>query len=498
MDSTQPTVPHHDNAGFGDDNDRPPSYNQPQDLYPTIPQLSPQPVVTTSTSVPQLSPQPVITTSITTIVRRIEPKSNMTNVLRGLASSVLIMLVMGVLIWYFAFFERELYHEGGIELPQPTPVTDHNQPQLCDGVKDLIGGEDESQCLRLHGTDFVLQSFSATSQTWRPVCAERWRDDLGRASCKQIGYSSTEFVSSTQTGAGSLGTGGYSKLKLGFYQPGDQIHSHLRDRYFCRTCNSNMVVSLRCIACGVSEMDPSTRIVGGTPADWNAWPWQVSLQYYGPHFCGGTIIGQYWILTAAHCFQSERPSHTSILRVYYGGVRLSWMFSSASVRRIIVHEDYNIEPQANDVALLRLRRPLTFTQDVRPACLPNVGVNLNPERNAWTTGWGTLSSGGVSPDELMQAEVTIYSRDRCNQRHILDQQVTETMICAGKLAGGVDSCQGDSGGPLVAKEGGVWWLVGDTSWGVECALRNRPGVYGNVTYFSDWIHKQMQDRGVRR
>uniref|UniRef100_A0A8C5A830 Transmembrane serine protease 2 n=1 Tax=Gadus morhua TaxID=8049 RepID=A0A8C5A830_GADMO len=469
MDSTQPTAPHHDNAGYRDDNDRPPSYNQSQGLYPTVPQWSPQPVVMTSTSVPEP-------------VRRIEPKSNRKYVfcvLVAFALIVFILLVGGVLIWYFAFFQRGLSCESAIDL---------KASQWCDGVRDCMGGEDESNCLRLHGTDFVLQSFSATSQSWRPVCAERWRDDLGRASCKQIGYSSTEFVSSTQTGAGSLGTGGYSKLKPESYQPGDQIHSHLRDS---RTCNSNKVVSLRCIACGDSETGPSARIVGGTPAVQRAWPWQVSLQYYGQHFCGGTIIGQYWILTAAHCFPSE-PSDTSILRVYYGGVQLSWMSSSASVRRIIVHEDYNIEPQANDVALLRLRRPLTFTQDVKPACLPNVGVNLNPERNAWTTGWGTLSSGGVSPDELMQAEVTIYSRDRCNQRHILDQQVTETMICAGKLAGGVDSCQGDSGGPLVAKEGGLWWLVGDTSWGVECALRNKPGVYGNVTYFSDWIHKQMQ------
>ncbi|CAL8364258.1 unnamed protein product [Lota lota] len=469
MYSTQPAGPHHDNQGFQHDTGRPPSYNQVQGMYPAVSQWSPQPVDTRSTTVTQA-------------VRRKEPKSgvNCKYVLCGLAAFVLIALVVGVLIWYFAFYQDTTGKscQSGKDL---------SASQWCDGVKDCQRGEDESQCLRLYGTNFVLQSFSAASQTWRPVCAERWSDNYSRASCKQMGYSSTEYMSYTQTGAGSLGTGGYSSLKPGL-ESGGLIQSYLTDS---QTCTSNNVVSLRCIDCGVSETGTSTRIVGGTPAVSGAWPWQVSLQYK-QHFCGGTIISKDWILTAAHCF--PEPSDPSTLSVYYGGILLSQMFTRASVQRIIVHEDYNTDTDANDVALLRLRSPLTFTQDVRPACLPNVGVNLNPERQAWTTGWGTLRSDGPSPNNLMQAEVTIYSRDRCNQPEILNQRVTETMICAGKLAGGVDSCQGDSGGPLVAKEGGVWWLAGDTSWGFGCALRNKPGVYGNVTYFTNWVYKQMQMR----
>lgn len=123
----------------------------------------------------------------------------------------------------------------------------------------------------------------------------------------------------------------------------------------------------------------------------------------------------------------------------------------------------------------------------------------------------------LSPDILNEAQVEIYSRETCNSRQVLDGSISETMFCAGKLQGGVDTCQvshshthtqrlcvlgcdwlsmcmlqGDSGGPLVVKKDNVWWLAGDTSWGIGCALRNKPGVYGNISHFVDWIHQQMK------
>ncbi|MEQ2248979.1 hypothetical protein ILYODFUR_024691, partial [Ilyodon furcidens] len=98
-----------------------------------------------------------------------------------------------------------------------------------------------------------------------------------------------------------------------------------------------------------------------------------------------------------------------------------------------------------------------------------------------------------TPNTLNQAWVTIYDRQTCNAPQVLNGEVTKTMFCAGKLEGGVDTCQGDSGGPLVVNTGDVWWLLGVTSWGYGCAVKNKPGVYGNITYFSEWIQKQMQD-----
>ncbi|XP_012499446.1 PREDICTED: plasma kallikrein [Propithecus coquereli] len=256
--------------------------------------------------------------------------------------------------------------------------------------------------------------------------------------------------------------------------------------------------SLRLCEAGDSSVcttKTNARIVGGTNSSWGEWPWQVSLQVQlgaRRHMCGGSIIGQQWVLTAAHCFIGlPLPD---VWRIYSGILSLSDITKETPVsliKEIIVHQNYKSSEGGYDIALIKLHAPLNYTEFQKPICLPSKGDINTIYTNCWVTGWGFSEEKGEIQNTLQKANIPLVTNEECQKRYT-DYQITKEMVCAGYKEGGKDACKGDSGGPLVCKHNGIWRLVGITSWGEGCARREKPGVYTKVAEYVDWILEKTQ------
>ena len=159
------------------------------------------------------------------------------------------------------------------------------------------------------------------------------------------------------------------------------------------------------------------------------------------------------------------------------------------VKQIIMHDKYRRPlTYSNDIALLKLAKPAQLGKGVGLVCFPDPNYALPSGKRCYITGWGTLSSGGSQPKELMEASVPLVSKGRCQASY--PGKIDDTMLCAGLDQGGVDACQGDSGGPLVCDYNGKWHLEGATSWGYGCATAGKYGVYAKVRNLGWWIREK--------
>uniref|UniRef100_A0A3Q1IIQ2 Serine protease 56 n=1 Tax=Anabas testudineus TaxID=64144 RepID=A0A3Q1IIQ2_ANATE len=218
---------------------------------------------------------------------------------------------------------------------------------------------------------------------------------------------------------------------------------------------------------------PRSRIVGGSPAPPGSWPWLVNLQLDGGLMCGGVLVDSSWVVTAAH---------SAAVRVFG---RLFKQFISQSVL-------FNPKTFNNDIALVELTSPAVLSEHVTPVCLPS-GMEPPTGSPCLVAGWGSIYEDGPSADVVMEAKVPLLPQSTCKST-LGKELVTNTMLCAGYLSGGIDSCQGDSGGPLIYQDrlSGRFQLYGITSWGDGCGEKGKPGVYTRVSAFSDWIQAEIQ------
>ena len=229
-----------------------------------------------------------------------------------------------------------------------------------------------------------------------------------------------------------------------------------------------------------------TKIIGGTNANIADFPWQV---YYisGPYLCGGSIIDQNWVVTAAHCTKDSNgnPISASSMQIKVGSSTTSGG-KVYNVSNVIVHLGFNSQTLINDIALLKIAGPINYTNATPIKLVSPYDVAAgatDPGVMSWVTGWGLIRVNPQTlPSNLQMVQLPIVSNA---QAAIVWGTIPSTDIMAGYLTGNKDACNGDSGGPLVVPVNNEYKLAGLVSWGSSNC--DTYGGYTSVSALETWI-----------
>ncbi|XP_075744692.1 chymotrypsin-like elastase family member 2A [Rhipicephalus microplus] len=214
------------------------------------------------------------------------------------------------------------------------------------------------------------------------------------------------------------------------------------------------------------------------------WPWNVAIhtssRFRPEQFCGGALISDQHILTAAHCVDEATLDG---IRVHLGSWRRS-VFDNGEiavpVKEMCVHQNYT--GHENDIAVLKLAHPVNFTTTVRPVCLPQSEEHLPTETEAYATGWTVRKVNEKHQDRrtLQALKMILMNEQHCTK--YFDISLPENVLCASHIYGSL--CEGDSGAPAVQFIHGHWFIQGVLSGGpLKCGDRTLPMVFTRVSDF---------------
>uniref|UniRef100_A0A3Q2PNQ9 Coagulation factor IX n=1 Tax=Fundulus heteroclitus TaxID=8078 RepID=A0A3Q2PNQ9_FUNHE len=237
------------------------------------------------------------------------------------------------------------------------------------------------------------------------------------------------------------------------------------------------------------------RIVGGRAVAPGEIPWQVGLIAHpsGLLFCGGSILSERWIITAAHCLVEAHGSYVVRVGEHNTAIK-EGREQDYEVMEEHAHPRYNASFNLynHDIALVYLKAPISFSATVRPICIgPMAFIEalVRQSSSATVSGWGRTRYLGSSSNVLQKIEVPLVDQTECKKSS--NERITPVMFCSGYYDEAKDACQGDSGGPHTNSFHGTWFLTGIVSWGEECAKKGKYGVYTRVSVYYSWIKYVM-------
>lgn len=277
-------------------------------------------------------------------------------------------------------------------------------------------------------------------------------------------------------------------------EDGNQIHSvdHVNTTELNTTeSNPNATIHNATLETDTNKTNNGFRIVGGNEVIPGEIPWQVVFMNKVTKlaFCGGSLLNKEWIITAAHCVEGKIG--TFIIRAGEHDItKNEGKESDHYIAEYHIHPRYSSQRNLynHDIALLKLKTPVTFSDYALPICLGSKDFTenlLKSAQNSLVSGWGRLKFGGIESNTLQKVEVPYVDRTECKGSST--DTISKFMFCAGYNTVRKDSCQGDSGGPHATRYQNTWFLTGIISWGEECAKEGKYGVYTRISRYMFWI-----------